>query len=114
MSEVCIAALASHFDSPHTVARVHDLFHRLSFDRLRVARPAAAGVVLVLGREELDVTTNAAIDPRALLVPVGPAEGAFGSALPGHRVLLGVQLGAVFFVSAGIGHVVTHRREHAR
>src|SRR6202011_4389632 len=77
------------------------LAHRLAVDRCGEARPAGAGIELRVRGEQRRPAANAAVIPRALLVPRGTGERALGAVLAGHVILLGRELGAPFGLALG-------------
>src|ERR1700730_8964342 len=70
------------------------LGHCRAVHRRGEARPASTGVELRVRGEERRPATNAAVASRALFIPIGTGERAFGAVLAGDVVLLGRELGA--------------------
>src|SRR3954471_3480569 len=93
MPEVTAASGAEHLGALHAEGRVGLLLDGLGVGRRRERGPAAAGVVLGVGGEELGPTTGALVRARLEAVVVLTSERALGPLLPQDAVLLGAQLG---------------------
>src|SRR3954447_9467863 len=103
--EVGAAVGAAHLDPLHPAGGVLDVLHSVGH-RLVEARPAAAGVELRVGLEELRPARLAGVHARGLGVGVLPDERSLGAGLAQHGVLLGRELLAPLLV--GLLHLVGH------
>ena len=92
VAEVAAAGRAQHFRTHHPVGRVGLLVDRLLAGRRRESGPAATGVVLRVGLEQLGPAAGTAVRARLEHVVVLAAERRLGSLLAQHLVLLGRQL----------------------
>src|SRR4051794_22009909 len=92
--EVAPAARAQHLGAHHAVGRVGLLLHGIFARGRRKGRPAAPGVVLRIGFEQLCAAAGAPVRARLEYVVVLTAERRLGSLLAQDAVLLGRQLGA--------------------
>src|SRR4051812_12944816 len=104
------AVRARHLGADHPVARVRLLVDRIVARRGVERGPAAAGVVLRLGGEQLRAAAGAAV--RAVLEDgvVLAAERPFGALLAQDAVLLGAQLGPPLgFGLLDLGHASPSR-----
>src|SRR5262245_12113842 len=92
VAEMGVAVAAVRFRAGHPVAAV--LFHGDIFllRRLPEAGPAAAGLELVIGAEQLGAAAHAAVDAGLVIVPVLAGEGALRAVLARHLELLRRQL----------------------
>src|SRR5207237_651174 len=92
MPEVAAAARAQHRWAHHAVARVGLLLHRVLAGRGGEGRPAAAGVVLRVGVEQLRTAAGAPVRPGLEDVVVLSAERRLGPLVAEDPILLGGQL----------------------
>ena len=77
-----------YFDPVHAQAVVVRRLHVRRIDRCVKARPAGAGVVLRLRREERQSAPGTPVNARLLMIPVCAGEGRLGAMLPQNAVLL--------------------------
>lgn len=98
MAQVRVAVHAAHFDATHAVAHVFNLIDARRIEGSVVARPTAARVVLVIGREELGVATDAAVHAGSFLIVIRASEGALRAATARDLVLLRRELCSEPFV----------------
>ena len=80
MAQVRIAFGASDLDTLHAMAEVIQLTDHRRTERLKIAGPAATGIVLGGGVEQRLATTDAVIDARHLAVVILPGKRPFGAA----------------------------------
>src|SRR4051812_7541295 len=80
MAEVSAASLAGHLGPAHAEASVGMLVDHVVLGLVK-ARPAAAGIELRLGLEQLRPATSAKINTRVLRLPVFAREGPLGPLL---------------------------------
>ncbi|MNN53474.1 hypothetical protein D3C81_1682320 [compost metagenome] len=78
MPQVRIAARAEHLDAVHAVAEILHPTQCLGGNRLEIARPATAGVVLGIRVEQRRIAAGTVVDARSLAVVVLAGEGALG------------------------------------
>src|SRR5690349_22002519 len=93
MPEMAAARGAHDLGAHHPVTRVRLLVDRLGGGGGVERGPAAARVVLRLGREQLGSTAGAVVDAVLERVVVLSGERALGALLAQHVVLLGAELG---------------------
>src|SRR3954452_23833516 len=93
MAEATAAGGAEHLGAFHAEGRVGLLVDRLRVGRRRERGPAAAGVVLRIGDEELCPAAGAPVGARLERVVVLAAERPLRALLAKDPVLLGRQLG---------------------
>ena len=93
-----IAAVAVHLAADHAVARVGLASHVFFPRRLPEARPAAAGLELVLRAEQLGPAAYAAVLALVVVVPVLAGERALGAVLARHLELLRRELAFPFCI----------------
>src|SRR4051794_7057981 len=106
VAEVTAAGGAQHLGALHAEGRVGLLLDRLRVSRRGKRGPAAAGVVLGVGGEELGPTTGALVGARLEAVVVLTSERPLGALLPQDAVLLGAELGTpLLFGFLDLGHV---------
>ena len=82
-----VAAGAEDLRAGHAVAAVGRRREVLLGRRPEEAGPASAGVELGVRREQRQPATDAGVDPAALVVEQGPAEGPLGPLAPGDAEL---------------------------
>lgn len=90
MAQMCTALRAPYLDAKHAVAEVFGLFDVGGHGALE-ARPAAAGIELVRGIEQLGTAATAVVMSRLPFVPVLAGKGRLGALLAGDAVLLRVE-----------------------
>src|SRR3990167_6801136 len=93
MAQMRITLGAFDFDAMHAVIEVIHTGDGLAADRMEVARPAAAGVVLGIRVEQLGLAAGAVVNTRHLAVVVQTGKGALGAAQATDMKLL---LGKLF------------------
>jgi len=108
VAEVGVAARTARFGAHHAETAVHRGGGRIAVRGPREARPAAAGVVLVLRREEERSAADATVVPVPAIRVVSSGERRFGGAAAGDGELFRRQLAAPFRVGLpdlpGLGH----------
>ena len=88
MTQMGIAAGTLDLDPMHAVAEVVEAANGGVTDRLKVARPATAGIELGIRIEQRRITAGAVIDARCLGLVVLARERALGRAEPADLELL--------------------------
>src|SRR5579864_7526475 len=87
-----IAFAAHHFRAVHEETAVGfgvDVFLR---GRRPEARPASAGIKLLIGAKQGGAATHTAVYAGLVIVPIASGEGSFGAFLARHREFLGRKL----------------------
>ena len=92
VAQVGIAAAAQRLDANHAEAAVLALHDVGGGDRLPEARPAGAGIELGGRVEQGGVAADAAVHAAGMVVVVGAAERAFGTAAAGDVIGLRAEL----------------------
>lgn len=110
MTQVAATAGAHHFRADHAVAVVLDFPDAVLGDALVEAGPAAAGIELGGGVEQLCAAAFAHVGAAVPLRFVFAAEGPFGAFLPQHAVFFRAEALFPVFVAefAEIGGIVVH------
>jgi hypothetical protein len=88
MTQMRVAPGALHFRPPHAVAGVGLHLDVFILRRIPEARPAGAGLKLLLRMKKVSAATNAAEHSVLMDVPILAGESALGAAVPRHLVLL--------------------------
>jgi hypothetical protein len=84
MAQVRAAVGAVHLGALHPQQAVHLGLHRIGRQRLEIAGPAGAGIVLGGSVKQRLAAADAGVGAGLLVVGVLACEGAFGRLVPGH------------------------------
>jgi len=114
VTQVAGAGGAADLGAHHAVGGVGTQGDRLGVGGVVEGGPAAVGVELGGGAEQLGAAAAAAVDALAVLVEQGPGEGPLGAGLTQHVVLHGAQGGAPLGVGARGGLQVEDRAVEGR
>ncbi|VTZ65365.1 hypothetical protein EMEDMD4_790389 [Sinorhizobium medicae] len=106
MAKMTVTMRGAYFGADHTVRAIPQLVDIRGYDRLREARPAAAGFELVRRGEQGFAGNDVDVDTRSLVVVILSGEWAFGAVLLGHTVLFGRKL-SDRFVGLCVGHCMS-------
>ncbi len=107
MTEVGTAAVAMDLHPAHAEARIRFRADGAIRDRLPKTRPAAAGIIFLLGAEKPLAAADTPIDPLGLVAMEPTREGRLRALAPAHPVLLRRQLRMPLGI--GLCDLVTHR-----